>query len=135
MLKPRIAVAGISVAGIGLIILIAYQWHEEDEHKRWYYETRQMLKKLELYAPIYISKDEWANAVAWTINLHANCAASRSDISNHNKKWMFLQSLNIRLVGDINEVIINWIWSEYSQFTKNGPMYSEKYQPKMPIIH
>lgn len=69
--------------------------------------------------------------MGWTLNLHANCASDFTQVDSRAAE-VFVDELERRIGGTVNLATIDWIWDEYSKFTKHGKEYSDKYRPTDP---
>jgi hypothetical protein len=98
------------------------------EHRCWYDRVRADLYSLAKKRPADVPPGEWEFLVGWTINLHANCGASRSWV-DRDRMWPFLEELERRLQGPVTAATIDWIWDEYARITESGRVYGERFRP------
>jgi hypothetical protein len=114
---------------VGVFFLLLPRWYEEYQHRKWFFETQDLLRQLESRRPNEFTPDEWYDVTTWTMNLHGNCAASPQNITDFDLRNQFLSELDKRLTEKVTGETIEWIWSEYSKFTRNGSSYRSKYMP------
>jgi hypothetical protein len=107
----------------------ALRLYAEYEHRRWFSEVRGLLTQLRQHPPGNLNNAEWQDIVDRTLNLHANCAGARADISDQRVKEEFLRALRERSKGEIDGKTIVWIWGQYAEFTRTGSPYQSQYLP------
>jgi hypothetical protein len=122
-----------ALGGSLLILLPLGYWYCIHRPLRQFYDwsanVKSELRSLATRRPATVPPGEWEFLVGWTLHLHDNCAFSPRSITNDDLRFAFTEELRNRLQGEISVETIEWIWSQYRQFTRLGPTYHLKYNP------
>jgi hypothetical protein len=81
--------------------------------------------------PPTITRKQWENVVAWTLNAHANCLVPYRSIPP-DEMVRFEVELKRRLAGPVDLATIDWIWDEIVRLTPGGQRYSDDWRPTLP---
>ena len=94
--------------------------------------VRAELELLAKKRPRHITKKQWEQVVAWTLNGHANCFAPASNMPPV-EMARFEKELKLRLTkSNVDLETIDWIWDSYVRFGYLGKQYSDNYRPTTP---
>ena len=94
-------------------------------------EVRADLQSLARKRPPSVSRKQWENVVAWTLNAHGNCLTFHADIPQ-DEMARFEAELKRRLAGPVDLSTIDWIWDEIVRLTPGGQRYSDNGRPTLP---
>jgi hypothetical protein len=94
-------------------------------------EVRADLQSLARKRPPTVSRKQWENVVARTLNAHGNCLTFHADIPQDEME-RFAAELKRRLAGPVDLSTIDWIWDEIVRLTPGGQRYSDNWRPTLP---
>jgi hypothetical protein len=81
--------------------------------------------------PPNVTRKQWENVVAWTLNAKANCIDFAHRIPQ-GERDRFLAELRERVRGPVDLATIDWIWDEIIRLTPGGQRYSDNWRPTSP---
>jgi hypothetical protein len=100
-------------------------------HRLFCDHVRAELTMLAKKRPANVTRKQWENVVAWTLNAHANCITYERNMPPEDMEG-FETELHQRLQGEVNLATIDWIWDEIIRLTSIGQRYSDYYRPTLP---
>jgi hypothetical protein len=100
-------------------------------HNEFCEKVRADFKSLAKKRPPNVSRKQWENVVAWTLNAHANCLTFHRNIPP-DEMVRFEAELKQRLAGPVSLETIDWIWDEIVRLTPGGQRYSDDWRPTLP---
>src|SRR5689334_17559102 len=115
-----LVVAGVAIAGA---VVFCARYVEHVSHREWYHRVQDDFVGLADKPPPDVSRGQWEFMLNWTIQLHANCAASPAWIERADRE-RFVEEFEQRMRGPVSAATIDWIWYEYARITRYGQEYS-----------
>ena len=113
------AVAVVMGTGVGVLMLGRFVWDTNDRVQL-RQQTTERLRALARKRPPDVSQAEWEYLVGWTINGHANCVASNSNVSLKEYR-LFLQMLSDEsAVPQLNIAFFDRVWDFYERAGPTG---------------
>ncbi len=96
--RLELVLSALIIVGICTIVFIASIKPQLD-HQHWFVRVQGSIKKLAPMRPPGVSHEQWANAVAWTLNAHVNCCSSPEFLTSRDKAELqrFGEKLDRRL--------------------------------------
>lgn len=114
---------------------VALWWYKVEpirRHLAFCREVKSELGTLAKKRPADITREQWQQIVAWTLNAHGNTLVATSRIPQDERE-RFVAELRRRLQGPVDLGTIDWIWDEFVRLALGwGPSYSEKWRPTSP---
>jgi hypothetical protein len=124
-------VAFLACLGAGATALWVMFFEPEQRHGEFLHATKAEFKSLAKKRPPTLTRKQWENIVAWTLNAHANCLILARNIPQAERN-QFLAELRERLRRPVELRDIDWIWDELVRLTSWGRSYSEMFRPTTP---
>lgn len=93
--------------------------------------TKAEFASLAKKRPPTVTRKQWENVVAWTLNAHGNCITIARNMPQADRD-QFLAELQERLRGPVDLATIDWIWDELVRLTSGGRSYSDNWRPTAP---
>lgn len=132
MPRRTIAISIVVVALLaGALALYVLVYAPLAAHTQWSDRMRANLEVLRAKRPPDVSPDDWDDAVARTINLHANVGGIPGSVDLE-EAGAFADELERRLLRDVTFATVDWVWDEYVRFSKIGQSYSDRWRPVRP---
>ena len=100
-------------------------------HREFDRNVQASLQSLAKKRPANVSRKQWENVVAWTLNAHGNCLAFHRSIPR-DEMARFEVELKQHLAGQVSLETIDWIWDEIVRLTPGGQHYSDNWRPTLP---
>lgn len=95
--------------------------------------TRAELQTLAKKRPANLSRKQWNNVVAWTLNGHGDILCAERYGIPRAEMVRFEAELRRRLQGPVDLATIDWIWDEFERLAPhNASIYSPKWRPTSP---
>jgi hypothetical protein len=113
------------------VVVCCTRVSELKRHREFCDAVKTELKSLTKKRPAHLSRKQWKNVVAWTLNAHGNCFESHVRIPPEEMAW-FEAELKRRLQEPVDLDTIDWIWDEIVRLTPFGQQYSEQWRPTLP---
>ena len=124
-------VAVVMGMGIGLLMLGRFVL-ETNDRAQCRQQTTERLYALARKRPPDVSQAEWEYLVGWTINGHANCVSSNSDVSLKEYR-LFLQMVSDEsAVPQLNIAFFDRVWDFYERAGPTGRRYTDMHRPTLP---
>jgi hypothetical protein len=111
--------------GLTLIGFRVWSWIPDSRFTAASNGVRDELKRLQAQVPEGMRKDDWDRQIDWVFNLHSNC------VLPDQVRTADLEAFHAELrKREASLATIDWIWTEYGRFTKNGREYERKHRPQ-----
>ncbi len=119
----------ITVCGCTILYVTLIKPHHDHQH--WFFRVEGSIKSLATKKPPGVSKEQWEQAIFWTLNAHGNCCAVQEFLKTRDKAELqrFADELEYRVRGPVDPKIIDWIWDEFERISKYGNKYSYNWRP------
>jgi hypothetical protein len=125
----------LALIGCMFVGSVAFWWYKVEPIRRHFEFCREVKSELGTLAkkrPAGITREQWQQIVAWTLNAHANTLVATSRIPPDERE-RFVAELRRRLQGPVDLGTIDWIWDEFVRLAPGwGPSYSEQWRPTSP---
>jgi hypothetical protein len=127
---------GALVAIFGCLAVAALIfWLEQVEprrrHQEWCQRVHGELRSLANKRPPELTREQWENVIAWTLNAHGNCLIPCWRIPS-SERDRFEAELKRRLRERVDLQTIDWIWDEIVRMSPYGKTYSDDWRPTLP---